>query len=185
MRKAVSSFLHLDNALSVLGSTAAADDWLIANYTGTLLWLPVTMTDSPNWIVWLLVGLAILPMAIPVYRRYQVVRLRLTAPRVRGLMTDVPARLPFSRSLYLAPKGMTALHLERGGKSRIWFGLITSSLIMFPLLIVLTGIVYHRIAVENFNPPYFSILVRPGGAWHHVEFMISPWTKFFGQPCCV
>src|SRR5262249_19520013 len=70
--------------LSVLGGTAAADDWLIAS--------------SP-----------------PVYRRYQVVRLRLTAPWVRGLMTDVPARLPFSRSLYLTPKEMTALHLQRAG----------------------------------------------------------------------
>jgi hypothetical protein len=136
------------------------------------------MTESPNWIVWLLVGLAILPMAIPVYRRYQVVRLRLTAPRVRGLMNIVPARLPFSRSLYLTPKGMTALHPERSGKSRIRFGLITSTLIAFPLLTVLTGIVYHRIAIETFNPPYFSILVRPGGAWHHVEFIISPWLNF-------
>jgi hypothetical protein len=121
-----------------------------------------TMTESPNWIVWLLVGLAILPMAIPVYRRYQVVRLRLTAPRVRGLMNIVPARLPFSRSLYLTPKGMTALHPERSGKSRIRFGLITSTLIAFPLLTVLTGIVYHRIAIETFNPPYFFDIGETG-----------------------
>jgi hypothetical protein len=93
-------------------------------------------------------------------------------------MNIVPARLPFSRSLYLTPKGMTALHPERSGKSRIRFGLITSTLIAFPLLTVLTGIVYHLIAIETFNPPYFSILVRPGGAWHHVEFIISPWLKF-------
>jgi hypothetical protein len=136
------------------------------------------MTDSPNWIVWLLVGLAISPMVIPVYRRYQVVRLRLTAARVRGLMNTVPARLPLKRSLYLSPRGMTALHLEGRGNSRVRFSFVISTLIAILLLTILTGIVYDRIVIETFNPPYYSIWVRPGGARHHVEFIISPWLNF-------
>jgi hypothetical protein len=42
------------------------------------------MENTPNWMLWLLVGLAIIPMLIPAQRRYQVLRLRLTAARLRG-----------------------------------------------------------------------------------------------------
>jgi hypothetical protein len=50
-----------------------------------------------------LVGLAIIPMLIPAQRRYQVLRLRLTAARLRGFNKTVPARLLFKnkRSPYL------------------------------------------------------------------------------------
>lgn len=73
---------------------------------------------------------------------------------------------------------MTASHLERRGISRIWFVLATQLLIAIPLLIVLTGIVYYRIAIDSFNPPYYSIWVRPGGVRHRIEFIISPWYNF-------
>jgi hypothetical protein len=120
-----------------------------------------------NWMPWLLIALAILPMVIPVWRRYQIVRLRLT-----------PA-FKKSRSPYLpTPRIMTASHLERRGISRIWFVLAIQLAIAIPLITVLTGIVYHRIAIETFNPPYYSIWVRPGAARHHVEFIISPWFNF-------
>jgi len=54
----------------------------------------------PNWAIWLLVGLAIFPMVIAAWRRYQVVRLRLTTPRRWGLKNTVPTRLE-KRSSYL------------------------------------------------------------------------------------
>jgi hypothetical protein len=132
-----------------------------------------------NWMVWLLIGLAVFPMLIPVQRRYHVVRLRLTA--AAWVWNAVPARLSFKKksSPYLpTPRSMTALHLERRGISRIWFVLAIQLLIAIPLLTVLTGIVYYRVTIETFNPPYYSIWVRPGGARHHVEFIISPWLNF-------
>jgi len=120
-----------------------------------------------NWMPWLLIALAILPMVIPVWRRYHIVRLRLT-----------PA-FKKNRSPYLpTPRSMTALHLERRGISRTWFVLAIQLLIAIPLLTVLTGIVYYRIAIETFNPPYYSIWVRPGEVRHRVEFIVSPWDGF-------
>jgi beta-lactamase regulating signal transducer with metallopeptidase domain len=61
------------------------------------------MENTPNWMLWLLVGLAIIPMLIPAQRRYQVLRLRLTAARLRGFNKTVPARLLLKnkRSPYL------------------------------------------------------------------------------------
>jgi hypothetical protein len=129
-----------------------------------------------NWMPWLLIGLAVLPMVIPVWRRYQVVRLRLAA--AAWVWNAVPARLSFKkkRAPYLpAPRRMTALHLERRGISRIWFVLAIQLLIAIPLLAVLAGIVYYRIAIETFDPPYYLIRIRSGGVVHHVEFIISPW----------
>lgn len=73
---------------------------------------------------------------------------------------------------------MTVLHLERRGISRIWFVLAIELLLAIPLLTMLTGIVYYRIAIETFNPPYYSIRMRSGGVVHHVEFIISPWRNF-------
>jgi hypothetical protein len=73
---------------------------------------------------------------------------------------------------------MTALHLERRAISRMWFVWIIQLLIAIPLLMVLTGVVYDRIVIETFNPPYYSIWVKPGAARHHVEFIISPWLNF-------
>jgi hypothetical protein len=132
-----------------------------------------------NWMLWLLIGLAVFPMLIPVLRRYQVVRLRLAA--AAWVWNAVPAQLSFKkkRSPYLpTPRRMTALHLERRGISRIWFVFATQLLIAIPLLAVLAGIVYYRIAIDTFNPPYYSILMRSGGVVHHVEFIISPWRNF-------
>jgi hypothetical protein len=96
-----------------------------------------------DWMFWLLVGLAIFPTLIPVQRRYQVLRLRRTAARMRGLQSAVPARLSFkeTRSPYLTLRGMKALHLERRDNSRVWFVLTITNLIAIPLLAVLTGIV--------------------------------------------
>jgi len=133
-----------------------------------------------DWMFWLLVGLAIFPMLIPVQRRYQVLRLRRTAARMRGLQSAVPAWLSFkeTRSPYLTLRGMKAIHLERRGNSRVWFVLTITNLIAIPLLAVLTGIVYYRIAIEAFSPPYYSIWVRPGEVRHRVEFIISPWHDF-------
>jgi hypothetical protein len=133
-----------------------------------------------DWMFWLLVGLAIFPMLIPVQRRYQVLRLRHTAARMRGLQSAVPARLSFkeTRFPYLTLRGTKALHLERRGNSRVWFVLTITNLIAIPLLAVLTGIVYYRIAIEAFSPPYYSIWVRPGEVRHRVEFIISPWHDF-------
>jgi hypothetical protein len=106
-----------------------------------------------DWVFWLLVGLAIFPMLIPVQRRYQVLRLRHTAARMRGLQNAVPARLSFkeTRSPYLTLRGMKALHLERRGNSRVWFVLTITNLIVIPLLAVLTGIAYYRISPR---PPH-------------------------------
>ena len=73
---------------------------------------------------------------------------------------------------------MTALHLERRGISRIWFLVAIQLLIAIPLLTVFAGVVYYRIAIETFNPPYYSIRMRPGGVLHRVEFIISPWFNF-------
>jgi hypothetical protein len=133
-----------------------------------------------DWTFWLLVGLAIFPMLIPVQRRYQVVRLRRTAARMRSLRSAVPARLSFkeTRSPYPTLRGTKALHLERRGNSRVWFVLIMTNVIAIPLLAVLTGIVYYRIAIDSFNPPYYSIWMRPGEVRHRVEFIISPWHDF-------
>jgi hypothetical protein len=120
-----------------------------------------------NWMPWVLIALAILPMIIPIWRRYQIVRLRLTAASGK------------TGSLYLpTSRSMTASHLERRGISRIWFVLAIQLLIAIPLLTVFIGIVYDRISIETFNPPYYSIWVRPGAARHRVEFIISPWLKF-------
>jgi hypothetical protein len=136
----------------------------------------IAVRQMKNWMLWLLIALAILPMVIPVWRRYQVVRLRLTA--AAWVWNLVPARssLKKSRSPYLpTPRSTTALHLERRGISRTWFVLAIQLLIAIPLLTVLIGIVYHRIWIETFNPPYYSIRVRSGGVLHHVEFIMSPW----------
>jgi hypothetical protein len=133
-----------------------------------------------DWMFWLLVGLAIFPMLIPVQRRYQVLRLRRTAARRWGLQNAVPARLSFkeTRFPYLTLRGMKALHLERRSNSRIWFVLTITNLIAIPLLVVLTGIVYYRISIDYFSPPYYSIWMRPGEVRHRVEFIISPWREF-------
>jgi hypothetical protein len=37
-----------------------------------------------------------------------------------------------------------------------------ANLIAIPLLVVLTGIVYYRISIDFFSPPYYSIWIRPG-----------------------
>ena len=97
-----------------------------------------------------------------------------------GLAERRPAWLSFkeTRSPYLTLRGMKAIHLERRGNSRVWFVLTITNLIAIPLLAVLTGIVYYRIAIESFSPPYYSIWVRPGEVRHHVEFIISPWRNF-------
>ena len=133
-----------------------------------------------DWAFWLLIGLAIFPMLIPVQRRYQVVRLRRTAARMPGLQNAVPARLSFkdTRSPYLTLRGIKALHLERRGNRGLWFVLTITILISVPLLAVLTGVVYYRIAINSFDPPYYTIWVRPGEVRHHVEFIISPWHDF-------
>jgi hypothetical protein len=138
------------------------------------------MKDAPNWMPWLLVGLAIFPMLIPAWRRYQVLRLRGTAARLRRLKNAVPAGLSFEkkRSPYLTPRGMLALHVERRGISRVWFVLVISNLIAIPLLTVLTGVVYYRISIESFSPPYYSIWVKLSERRHRVEFIISPWRDF-------
>ena len=131
-----------------------------------------------DWAFWLLIGLAIFPMLIPVQRRYQVVRLR-TAARMPGLQNAVPARLSFkeTRSPYLTLREMKALHQRRGNR-RLSFVLTITILISVPLLAVFTGIVYYRIAIDSFNPPYYAIWVRPGEVRHRVEFIISPWHDF-------
>jgi hypothetical protein len=132
-----------------------------------------------NWMVWLLIGLAVLPMVIPVWRRYRVVRLRLTAAAWVWNAVRTRSSVKKKRSPYLpAPRRMTALHLERRGISRIWFVLVISNLIMIPLLTVFAGIVYYRIAIETFDPPYYLIRMRSSGVVHHVEFIISPWRNF-------
>ena len=136
----------------------------------------IAVRQMKNWMLWLLIGLAVFPMLIAAGRRYHVVRLRLTA--APWVWNAVPAWLSFKkkRSLYLpTPRQMTALHLERRGISRIWFVSAAQLLIAIPLLAVLAGIVYYQIWIETFNPPYYSIRVRSGGVLHHVEFIISPW----------
>jgi hypothetical protein len=50
--------------------------------------------------------------------------------------------------------------------------------ITIPLLAVFAGVVYYRITIETFNPPYYSIRMSPGGVVHRVEFIISPWRNF-------
>jgi hypothetical protein len=141
------------------------------------------MENTPNWMLWLLVGLAIIPMLIPAQRRYQVLRLRLTAARLRGFNKTAPARLLYKnkRSLYLpipVPIGITALHKEPHCNTRVWIVLAMQLLITIPLLAVFAGVVYYRITIETFNPPYYSIRVSPGGVVHRVEFIISPWRNF-------
>jgi hypothetical protein len=141
------------------------------------------MENTPNWMFWLLVGLAVIPMLIPAHRRYQVLRLRLTAARLRSSKNTARPWLSFKkkRSPYLPipiPRGMTALQPEPRGNSRIWFVLAIQLLIAIPLLVVFAGAVYYRIAIETFNPPYYSIRVKPGGVVHHLEFIISPWRNF-------
>jgi hypothetical protein len=126
------------------------------------------MKDTPWWL-WLLVGCAIVPMLIPAWRRYQVVRLRLTAPRQWGLKNAVPTRLE-KRSSYLTPR----VHLERRRISGIWLVLAISNLIAIPVLTVLAGIVYNRIAIEWIRPPVYSIWIKPVATMHHTEFIISP-----------
>jgi hypothetical protein len=83
------------------------------------------MKDTPWWL-WLLVGCAIVPMLIPAWRRYQVVRLRLTAPRQWGLKNAVPTRLE-KRSSYLTPR----VHLERSRINRIWLVVAISNDFLF------------------------------------------------------
>jgi hypothetical protein len=127
------------------------------------------MKDTPWWL-WLLIGCAIVPMLIPVWRRYQVVRLRLTPPpRHWGLKNVVPARLE-RRSSYLTPQ----VHLERRHISRIWLALVITNLIAIPVLTVLAGFVYNRIVIDWLRPPVYSIRVRPALIWHRTEFVISP-----------
>jgi hypothetical protein len=58
--------------------------------------------------------------------------------------------------------------------TRAWFILAISNLVAILLLAVLAAIVYHRIAMDTFSPPVYSIWVKPGEIWHHVEFVISP-----------
>lgn len=118
-----------------------------------------------------MIGCAIVPMLIPAWRRYQVVRLRLTAPRRWGLKNAVPTRLELEkRSSYLIPR----VHLERHRISRIWFVLAISNSIAIPVLIVLAGIVYNRFGIEWIRPPVYSIWIRPAATLHHAEFVISP-----------
>ena len=126
------------------------------------------MKASPWWL-WLLVGLAIVPMLIPAWRRYQVSRLRLTPPRRWGLKNAVPSRLK-PRSSYLTPRGQP----EGRRISRIWFVVAISCLIAIPVLIFLAGLVYNRIVIDPLRPPVYSIRVRPAAIWHHAEFVVSP-----------
>ena len=126
------------------------------------------MKDTPWW-VWLLIGCAIVPMLIPAWRRYEVLRLRLTPPRQWGLKNAVPSRLE-KRSSYLNPRG----HVERRRISRIWLVVAISNLIAIPVLVVLTGFVYKQIVIDWLRPPVYSIWVRPATIWHHAEFVISP-----------
>jgi hypothetical protein len=130
-----------------------------------VIWLIVPgMENTPNWMFWLLVGLAVIPMLIPAQRRYQVLRLRLTAARLRSSKNTARPWLSFKkkRSPYLPipiPRGMTALHPEPRGNSRIWFVLAIQLLIAIPLLVVFAGAVYYRIAIETFRS---SVLFDPG-----------------------
>src|SRR5947209_2679069 len=106
--------------------------------------------------LWLLIALAILTNVIPVWRRYQVVRLRLTA--APWAWNIVPARLSFkkNRSPYLPIARNTAtLHLKRGPISRIWLVLVIFNLIAIPVLTVLTGLVYNRIVIDRISPPVY------------------------------
>ena len=48
------------------------------------------------------------------------------------------------------------------------------NLIAIPVLTVLAGIVYNRIAIEWIRPPVYSIWIKPVATMHHTEFIISP-----------
>ena len=50
-------------------------------------------------------------------------------------------------------------------------------IVILPFM-VCAGAVYHRIVIEAFSPPYYSIWVRPGEERHLVEFIVSPWDGF-------
>ena len=69
-------------------------------------------------------------------------------------------------------------HLWPCRRIRIWYVLGIVNLIVILLLTVFAGAVYHRIAIEAFSPPYYSIWVRPGEERHLVEFIVSPWDGF-------
>lgn len=136
----------------------------------------IAVRQMKNWMLWLLIALAILPMVIPVWRRHRIVRLRLTAAAC--VWNLVPARSSLKKkqiSVPTYPKKYDGVTPETRGVSRIWFVLAIQLLIAIPLLTVLTGILYYRIAIETLNPPYYSIWVRPGEVRHRVEFIISPW----------
>jgi hypothetical protein len=57
---------------------------------------------------------------------------------------------------------------------RAWVILGTVYFVAIFSLVVLAGIVYHRITMDMFSPPVYSIWARPGEKWHHAEFFISP-----------
>ena len=61
---------------------------------------------------------------------------------------------------------------------KISFILAVANLIAIITLSILAAIVYHRLAFDNLSPPVYSIWVRPGEKWHHVEFVISPYNGF-------
>jgi hypothetical protein len=128
-----------------------------------------------NWMLWLLIALAILPMVIPVWRRYQVVRHRLTAAPWAWNIVPSPLSFKKNRSPYLPiPRNTTALQLKRQGVSKIWLVLAIFNLITIPVLTVLAGLVYDRIVIDRISPPVYSIFIRPAATLRHAEFVISP-----------
>jgi hypothetical protein len=128
-----------------------------------------------NWMLWLLIALAILPMVIPVWRRYQVVRHRLTAAPWAWNIVPSPLSFKKNRSPYLPiPRNTTALQLKRQGISKIWLVLAIFNLITIPVLTVLAGLVYDRIVIDRISPPVYSIFIRPAATLRHAEFVISP-----------
>jgi len=57
---------------------------------------------------------------------------------------------------------------------RVWLISTVVYLVAILLLAIFAAVVYDRIAIGRFSPPFYSIWARPGETWHHADFLISP-----------
>ena len=57
---------------------------------------------------------------------------------------------------------------------RFWLIWTVVYLVAILLLAIFAAVVYDRIAIGRFSPPFYSIWARTGETWHHADFLISP-----------
>ena len=65
--------------------------------------------------------------------------------------------------------------LGTASKIRAWWViLVVADLVAILLLTIFAAVVYDRIAIDRFNPPVYSIRVKPVETWYHAQLVISP-----------